>query len=160
MPRTVFAVAVVLQLLLALPDRAEAREASGEDEVRSAVSDFGRAFVEADVAYLRSHLTEGYVHVNGGSGKVLNRSEWLDWLDTRRAGLASGELVISEYSIGDMVVKLYGETAVVTGVVESRGIHKGKPFTSRIRFTNVWLRLEGEWLRAAFHDSSIPRPTP
>lgn len=150
----------VLQLMLTPLQLAEAQEASPEDEVRRAIVAFSRAFVEADVTYLRSHLTQEYIHINGSSGNVLNRVEWLDWVNSRRAALAGGALVISDYSVADIVVKIYGTTAVVTGIVESSGMRKGVPITSRIRFTNVWVKQGGTWLRAAFHDSAIPRPTP
>jgi len=72
------------------------------------------------------------------------------------AALASRELVISDYSVDDVEVKIYEATAAVTGVVESSGSRKGVPFTSRIRFTNVWVRQGDTWLRAAFHDSPMP----
>jgi len=72
------------------------------------------------------------------------------------AALASRELVISDYSVDDVEVKIYGATAVATGVVESSGSRIGVPFTLRIRFTNVWVRQGGTWFRAAFHDSPMP----
>jgi len=149
-------VGCVLVLLLASLQLPGAREAGPEDEVRAAVSAFGRAFAEADVPYLQSHLTKDYLHVNGRSGSVLHRTEWLDWVESRRAELAGGELMIGDYRVDALVVKIYGAAAVVTGVVESGGVRKGVPFSSRVRFTNVWVRQGGAWLRAAFHDSPVP----
>jgi ketosteroid isomerase-like protein len=156
MIRQASVIVLVLQLLVSSLQPAEAQKASREDEVRAAVSAFGRAFVEADVLYLRSRLTEDYVHINGRSGNVLHRPEWLGWMTSRRAELTSGELIINEYNVDGVMVHIYGETAVVTGIVKSSGIRGGEPFTSRIRFTNVWVRQGGTWLRAAFHDSPAP----
>lgn len=144
-----------LQLLLIFPNPVPAQVTNPEDEVSAAVSAFGRAFAEADVNYLRSRLTQAYIHVNGSSGNVLQREEWLNWIQSRQAALASGDLVISDYSIDGLEVEIYGQTAVVTGVAETRGIQKGVQFNSRIRFTNTWLKQGGTWLRAAFHDSAV-----
>ena len=148
----------ILLILLVLPQPAVSQETSREHEVRSTISAFGRAFVEADVSILRTFLTDGYIHVNGRSGSVLSRDEWLNWMESRRADLDSGELVISAYGVKDVQVEVYGETAVVTGVVSSSGQRQGVMFTSQVRFTNVWVMQGGAWRRAAFHDSPLPNP--
>jgi len=148
-------VALALSLSHSGTHTAEAQEIPAEQEVRAAVSAFGEAFVEADVAALRDLLTEQYLHVNGLSGSVLNRSEWLEWMTSRQAALASGGLLIHEYTVTDLRVRLYGTTAVVTGRVDSRGVHSEAPFSSQVRFTNVWVNEQGSWRRAAFHDSPL-----
>lgn len=157
MTRTSSAVFVVLLLLVSL-ESAMAQEVSRENEVRAAVSAFGRAFVEADVSILRTFLTDRYIHLNGRSGSVLSRDEWLKWVESRRADLNNGKLVLSAYWVEDLKVELYGEAAVVTGVVYSSGNQKGIAFTSQLRFTNVWVIQGGAWRRAAFHDSPMPEP--
>ena len=95
------------------------QQTSREHEVRIVVSAFSRAFVEADVSVLQTLVTEDYVHVNGRSGNVLNRGEWLNWIVSRRAKLDSGELVIKTYTVAEVKVQLYREAAVATGVVRS-----------------------------------------
>ena len=127
-----------------------------EAEVREAVDAFGRAFAEADVATLKSLLHENYVHVNGRSGNVLNRAEWLEWVTSRRREMQSGELVVNEYRIKDLQIVLSEATAIVVGVVISSQSRNGKSTESRIRFTNLWVHRKGGWFRAAFHDSAIP----
>lgn len=131
---------------------------TSEREVRAAVTKFGQAFLDADVEILESLLTSDYIHVNGGSGNVLKRSEWLDWIKSRRTELKTGQLIIDEYNTKDVVVKLYENAAIVTGTVYSSGNHDGKPFASHVRFTNTWGLIDGVWRRAAFHDSPLPLP--
>lgn len=157
MTRSNLAVFSLLALVLS-PRPAATQETSREDDVRAAVTAFGRAFVQADVSSLKRVLANDYSHVNGRSGGVLNRDEWLTFIQSRRANLDSGKLVISSYNVEDVRVRLYGETAVVTGVVESSGQREGVPFSSRVRFTNVWVLQGGAWRRAAFHDSPLPEP--
>jgi hypothetical protein len=132
-----------------------AEVSSREAAVRTAVASFGSAFVEADVPTLEALLTDTYVHVNGSSGNILNRNEWLTWVKTRQAELEAGTLVVSDYRIEDLEVELFGEAAVVTGVAISSGIRNGDSFDTRLRFSNVWIFGGGGWRRAAFHDSPI-----
>ncbi len=127
-----------------------------ETEVLAVVNAFGRAYVEADVETLETLLFEKYVHVNGRSGKVLNRGEWLEWVTSRRAGIENGELIVSDYRIEDVEVVLDGTTAIVIGVVYSSQSRNGNTNTSGFRFSNLWLHRNGAWRRAAFHDSPIP----
>ena len=136
-----------------------AEEADREAEVRAAVNAFGRAFVEADVPTLESFLSENYVHVNGGSGNVLNRDDWLKWMKSRRSEIEKGELVVDDYRIEDVRIALDGDTATVIGTVFSSVSRNGNSKTSKIRFSNIWLYREGVWRRAVFHDSPLPQPT-
>jgi len=126
-----------------------------EKAVRAAVEGFSRAFLEADVETLEKILTNDYVHINGRSGTVLDRNEWLTWMQTRGKEMENRELQISEYRVEDLTVKIYENAAIVTGVVVSSGTQKGDPFSSRVRFTNTWILVEGMWYRAAFHDSPL-----
>jgi hypothetical protein len=141
---------------LVLPRWAATTGGSRVGEVEAAFSQFSRAFAEADVPVLRGLLARNYTHVNGRTGSVLTGGEWLKWLQSRRVELDTGKLVISVYEIKDLVVQVYKEAAVVTGVAYSSGERDGSPFTSRVRFTNLWVVEEGKWRRAAFHDSPLP----
>lgn len=131
-------------------------DADREAELHSAVNTFGQAFLEADVPTLQLLLTKNYVHVNGGTGNVIGQAEWLNWVTSRRAQIESGELRITEYRIEETKTAIHGDTAIVVGMVFSSYVTGGELKTSRIRFTNTWLYQDGKWLRAAFHDSTIP----
>jgi len=137
------------------PSLKEDPAAEAEVELRDAVTRFGRAFREARVATLDSLLTDDYVHVDGGSASVLDRTSWLEWVGSRRARIVSGELRYDGYRVGDLRIHLHGEAAVVTGVVHARGRDGEEPFASVVRVTNLWVRQEGLWRRAAFHDTPL-----
>ncbi len=148
-------IAICVLLLAALPvlatDAADPARA-----VEAAVEAFGEAFAVADVEALDALLATDYVHVNGGSGSLVSRSDWLAWIASRQTDLASGGLVIETYEVQDLRIDLHGSAAVVTGVVTSNGIERGERFASRLRFTNLWVHEDGAWRRAAFHDSPLP----
>lgn len=157
MPRPVLRRAAVISVVAMLSGASAAMgQNSGEEhEVREAVSAFGQAYAAADVEALRELLSNDYIHVNGSSGNVLDRETWLDWISRRRGDLDAGRLVVEEYEVGDIEIRIHGETAVVVGSVVSRERRNGEEVENRLRFTNVWIRGEAGWRRAAFHDSSL-----
>ena len=128
------------------------------DAVRTAIDEFAEAYVRADVEALDELLADPYLHVNGSSGTVVGREEWLDWVAGRHDALADGSLVIDSYEVVDLTIRMRRSSANVTGIVRSAGSVDGVPFAREVRFTNVWV-LEGEqWKRAMFHDSALPIP--
>lgn len=114
---------------------------------------FGAAFLRADAEALDTLLAPDYVHTNGASGAVLGKTQWLEFIRSRRADLRSGRLRIDHYSASDQVIRWHAATAVVTSKVISRGVRDGVPFETRLRVTQVWIRAGSRWYRAAFHDS-------
>jgi ketosteroid isomerase-like protein len=55
----------------------------------------------------------------------------------------------------DMKLHRYGDTVVVTGATREKGTEKGKPFSHQGRFTDTWIKKEGQWLCVASQLSLI-----
>ena len=147
---------VCMALLVSGPAMAE--ETNRDAEVRAAVDEFGRAFVEADASTLKSLLSENYIHVNGRSGNVLSRDDWLKFVKFRRTEIEKGELEFCDYRLEDVRIAVDEDTATVVGTVVVCMNRNGSSNTSKIGFSNTWLYREGIWRRAAFHDSPLPQP--
>ncbi len=147
---------LVLAAILLFPVRlvfpGTASRPSAKDELRTSVQEFGNAFVKGDVAKLDAMLTERYVHSNSGS-KVLGKKEWLNWVKKRSEKIKSGQIKYDTYTTEELLIEIYGNTAVVKGRNRGSGLKDGKPFTLDIRFTHLWVKEAGKWKRAAFHDS-------
>ena len=107
----------LLCMALIVSGSAMAEEPDREAEVRAAVAEFGRAFVEADVPTLESLLSENYIHVNGRSGDVLSRDDWLKWAKVRRTEIEKEELEFCDYRIEDVRIAVDEDTATVVGTV-------------------------------------------
>jgi ketosteroid isomerase-like protein len=125
-----------------------------------ALGAFSAAFLRADENALDTLLTDDYVHTNGGNGSVLDKARWLEYIRTRRAEVASGRLRVDRYESTQATIRWHGNAAVVTSQVVSEGSRDGQPFATRLRVTQVWIRLGGQWRRAAFHDSPLDLPGP
>jgi hypothetical protein len=72
------------------------------------------------------------------------------------AQLKSGELTYSSINVDELSVKLYANTAVVTGRSEFQGQRDGKPFNGRCRFSRVWIKSSSGWQEVLFQLTALP----
>ena len=98
--------------------------------VLKAEQDFIAALVGADVHKLAQLLDEDFVLIDL-SGEVHDRSGLI-------SALHSGTIKFESIRIVDSEVRLYGETAVVTGETEMQGSKGGQRFEVLSRYTHVY----------------------
>lgn len=83
-------------------------------------------------------------------GTQMNKTQFLE--DTRdRAYQAS--LVANQ----GVRVYLYDDVAVVAGTYHTKGTYKTKPFEHWGRFTDTWLKRDGQWSCVASHTNLIKK---
>jgi ketosteroid isomerase-like protein len=49
-----------------------------------------------------------------------------------------------------MVVRVYGDTAVVTARADVKGHQLGEDFSGPYRYTRVWVRRNGQWQTVSY----------
>ena len=98
-----------------------------------------QAYESKDLKTLDGILDEGFVHVDP-EGRLLNKPEMLGYVQ------AVDSL---QYIVEAMVVKLHGNTAVVTGLYRMKGVERGKRFARKGRFVDTWLFKNGRWVAIA-----------
>ena len=67
---------------------------------------------------------------------------------TREEDLAlsrSGDLKFESLNLDDMKVRVYGDTAVVTGQSTVKGTYKTQDISGKYRWTDVFVKRGGEW---------------
>jgi ketosteroid isomerase-like protein len=104
---------------------------------------FGEAWARRDVARLQSLLAPQYIHTDF-HGRVLRRDEWLAYAATQTHG--------STITFRDLEAVEYGGVGIVTGTNDIAG---GSVGDNSIRFTQVWIELDGEWKRVAFQATPV-----
>jgi len=67
------------------------------------------------------------------------------------------EINFTSYELTDLKVTVYGDAAIATSTYASKGTYKGKPFDSRGRTTDTWVKMNGKWLLVATHYSHIKK---
>jgi len=124
--------------------------ATEERELTQLVKDLNEAVVKADVTVLEQVLHEDYVH-NRPSGVVEDRAQYLENRKTRRVDFES--LVPDE-----MNVRVYGDTAIVTGRSTAKGKDQHGKIDEQRRWTRVLVRRDGRWQFVHFQATPITRP--
>ena len=139
-------------LLLATMTLSEKALNDDIEGVRVRFEAFANAYRNVDLHLLDAMLADEYLHINNG-GKPLDKKTWMNWNRQRRQWLDAGQLKIDRYDTDEIQIVVKGDTAVIVGRIQSAGTRQGKPFEVDIRFTNVWVKRGGTWLRLAFHDA-------
>ncbi len=109
-----------------------------EGRIIALESAWDQAEQNKDANALANLLAENLVYVDY-DGSISTKQQFL--AQVKRADVA-GEQINNE----GVTVHLYGNSvAVSTGIYRDKGVEKGKPFSRRGRFTNVWLNQNGKW---------------
>lgn len=115
------------------------------DAVRAVVQleeESKQASIHRDVAFAERTLADNYVGI-GPLGTVISKNETVQ---ARR----NSQLQYESIEISDMVVRVFGNTAVVTGRADVRGKDLGEDFSGPYRFTRVWIKRNGQWQTVSY----------
>jgi ketosteroid isomerase-like protein len=123
-------------------------------ELESSMIRFGEAWAKGDRATVDALLSPGYTHIDI-YGAFHDRASWLDYA-AGRSGRAT--------TIGfrDVVTRIFGDVAIVTGINDIRGSgirDAADEAGLTLRFTQVWVRRSGQWVREAFQATPIRTET-
>jgi len=72
-----------------------------------------------------------------------------------QADLKEGALKIESFQLDDVNVRVYGDTAIVFGVITERSKFRDKDISGKRRFTDVFVKRDGRWQAVASHESNI-----
>jgi ketosteroid isomerase-like protein len=119
---------------------------SGDQEIIRQIVDMERqakdASLRRDADFSLRTLAEDYVAITP-LGQVTTKQETIS---ARR----SGQLRYESMDVTDMVVRLYGDTAVVTARADVKGHQLGEDFSGPYRYTRVWVRRNGRWQTVSY----------
>jgi ketosteroid isomerase-like protein len=73
-----------------------------------------------------------------GAGTVEKKTAFVD-------GLMDPKLTIDPYTVEDFDVRLFGDTALLSGRTRMTGRFDGKPFTSHYRYIDIYVKRKGAW---------------
>jgi len=107
-----------------------------------------QAMVQVDAKALGEILRDDLIYIHS-SGQVDNKERVID-------EIVSGLLKYSAVESSEVGVRIYGDTAVVTGRSVLKASSKGKPMEVPVRFTEAWVRSKGVWRLATWQSTRIP----
>jgi ketosteroid isomerase-like protein len=100
------------------------------------------ASLHRDAEFSRRTLSEDYVAITP-LGQVTTKQ---DTVSARK----SGQLRYETINVTDMVVRVYGDTAIVTARADVKGHQLGEDFSGPYRYTRVWVRRTGHWQAVSY----------
>ncbi len=82
-------------------------------------------------------LADDFVLVTG-SGKNYSRADLLQ-------EAKSGRLQYEKQESSQRIIRVWGDTAVVTALLWAKGTEEGKPFEYHVWFSDTYVRIHGKW---------------
>lgn len=126
---------------------AASAQSKAEREVLAANAAFDRAIVARDAVAYERILADDFI-LTGADGTVSDKKVEI-------AKVRSGDLTFESGKSDDVRVKVYGNTAVVTGRFTAKGKNAGRDFTFVERYTAVFVKRNGRWQMVAEQATEI-----
>ena len=123
------------------------RDRGFEKQLLNCERELAEAHLNLDLEVFERLLHPDYVVIQPG-GVMEGKDETLTSL---RAGGRFWEIAHSD----DMVVRQYGNTAVVTGHWRGKGVNNGEPYDYSARFLSVWVKEAGVWRNLAAQSTTM-----
>lgn len=146
-----FGTRVAAVTLLAATAIAQASPADDRAKVAALDTEYQAAVKRNDAETMGRILAEDFVLVLG-NGKTYSRA---DLLESARSAKITYEQ--QDEDEGTQIVRVWGDTAVVTARLWIKGVNEGAPFDRRLWFSDTYVRTPGGW-RYAFGQASLPLP--
>lgn len=110
---------------------------SAQATLKRQAEQWDQAIIRKDRQGIEKNIASDFMQI-GSDGKVAGKSAFVTALMDER-------LTISPYSVQNFQIRIYGDTALLTGTTDMRGHWDGKPFSSHYRYTDVYIRENGKW---------------
>jgi ketosteroid isomerase-like protein len=108
-----------------------------EEELVKVEEEFADAIVKNNPDAIRQFVADDWIIINADGG-IIDRERFLEVIK-------SGTLTHDMMESGDMRVRIYGDSAVVSALTRSKGKFMGQEFTTHERSTDVFVRRDGQW---------------
>ncbi len=120
---------------------------SAEQEVLKVNKEYGEAYVRGDAEAVDRLMADDYISTIS-TGEVVDRARSMK-------EIKSGDTKVESGQDDDVRVRVYGDTAVVTGLWASKGQNKGKAFDNKERYTAVYVKRDRRWQVVAEHLTTV-----
>jgi uncharacterized protein (TIGR02246 family) len=118
-----------------------------EPTIRQLVSERDQAIQRGDLAAIDRIYADDYIST-GALGTVRTKAQVIE-------DLKSGTLKIEAITSDEINVRAHGDTVIVTGRTTTKGQDRGQDISGQNRFTQVYMKRNGQWQIVAFHFSRI-----
>lgn len=146
-----FLLAAAVLIGLATPTLADV--AGDERDLKQLTADIQAAVVDENLAFLEGVLHPDYVHTRP-NGVVSDRGQFLASV---KQDEAEPNVNYDKLTSTDIKVRLYGDTAVLTGRSGIASDDATGALNGETRWTRIFLRQGGNWKLVAFQATLVPK---
>jgi len=108
---------------------------------------WNQAYKLGDTRALEEILDDQIVLIND-DGSIQTKAEFL-------ASVRPAKSQEQQVAPESMKVRVFGNTAIATGVFRAKGVEAGKPYVRRERFVDTWVNKGGKWLCVATNATPV-----
>ncbi len=119
-----------------------------EHEIRHREIRRFEAMVRGDLPALDDILSDDLTYTHA-TGVFETKAEFI-------AKLKSGQTKYESFAPENMLVRIYGTTAVVTGTARVKVQAKGEHLSFQLRFTDVYVKKDDQWQMVAWQATRLP----
>jgi ketosteroid isomerase-like protein len=122
---------------------------SAVETIRLLEEERNQAIVHGDAAALERMTSDDYTFVTL-RGEMLTKAEIV-------RNFRSGAAKYESREISDLNIRVYGNSAVVTGKAVQKGAENGKDYSGDYWFTRVYVNKGGRWITVALQTTLIKK---
>ena len=138
----------VLSLAVVLLAPAPVHAADDAPRLRNLERELNRAIATRDARRVTDLLSDDWILVSG-AGKVKTKADIL-------AEMAEPDLEFQDIDTRDVMVRVWGDTAVITGTLHQRYRLRGKQAEVTLRYSDTWTRAGDGWRQVSGHATRLP----
>jgi ketosteroid isomerase-like protein len=117
------------------------------EEIRALENARNEAIVHGNAPALERMTSDDYTFITL-RGELRSKAEIVK-------GFADGTFKYESREISDLNIRVYGNTAVVTGRSTQKGTENQKDYSGSYRFTRVYIKKDGRWQTVALQATRI-----
>ena len=99
--------------------------------------EFAEAIVKNDLEGIERLVADDWIII-GPDGEIVERARFFEVI---KSGAMTHDAMESE----DFRIRVYGDSAVVTGITRTKGKFMGQEFSTKERATDVFVKRDGRW---------------
>ena len=104
--------------------------------------------IDADIEALKTILADDMTYVHTTTARDTKQS----LLDALEGGRLNYQSMITD----DVEVRVYGDTAIVTGAAKIQVASRGQANSFAVRFTDAYTNRDGRWQMVAWQATRVP----
>ena len=122
---------------------------TAEEELLKLEKEFAEAIVKNDLEGVERLVVDDWIII-GPDGEIVERARFFEVI---KSGAMTHDTMESE----DFRIRIYGDSAVVTGITRTKGKFMGQEFSTQERATDVFINRDGRWQCVLTHLTRFPK---